>query len=851
MAKTKKKSPTKVQQKTKAVPESSKFNLFDELDKPKNIIIIFGLLFIALVFFYKPITIDGLDVQGSDVISNIGNTKQIKTFQEETGERALWNPYMFSGMPIYHRFGAVSWSLDTLINGLDVLIDWRIWYLWLGALGMFLLARYLGLNTLAGLTGAIGFILLPHFHALIVVGHFSKLRAIMWMPMVLLTFLVFINRRNLLSMLLFTLAFSLQIRTQHYQIIFYTILLLTFVGIVPYLNIIKEKNRKDFIRLNGLFLSSMILLILIVAQPLFVIRDYTPYSTRGGNATNIEQKAAEEDTKGVGFDYATNWSVSIPEFWDLIVPKFHGGTTQELYTGKSVPQLRNKIIPAYWGDMPFTQSYEYLSIILAFLALVAILFRWQKTIVKSLTFLTILALMLSLGKNFSPLYKLFFYYVPYFDKFRVPMMILTLVSFNICILAAIGLDFIFKNGLDTIAKQKNFYIFSGGLLIFLLIPYLIGSNFSLSSTSEYQRFAKQYDAEQAQQIITMLRDARLDILQASVLRSFLFLTIGVSLLILYLKKKEWKTLSILGLTLLVFFDLGLISYNYLDGKFLDKSKIEKQTYRENELDRIIKRDTSLYRVLPPIRGAATDSRWTYHYQSIGGLSAAKLQVIQDIFSNSIVVNALSDFPLNLNVISMLNGKYIVSNRRFLNPDLQFMGNIPQNNINLYMNNSVLPRAFFVDSVMVIEDGAERLKFMNSPIFFPKKIALLEEPLSEIIYKPDSSSAKISLFEPNKLIVDVYTDKTALLVLSEVYYPKGWKATLENGEGLKINKTNHILRSMVIPEGKHTITLEFKPSTYYAGIRISWVGLSIVYIGLLILLYRTYGEKIKGWFQKKP
>ena len=58
----------------------------------------------------------------------------------------------------------------------------------------------------------------------------------------------------------------------------------------------------------------------------------------------------------------------------------------------------------------------------------------------------------------------------------------------------------------------------------------------------------------------------------------------------------------------------------------------------------------------------------------------------------------------------------------------------------------------------------------------------------------------------------------------------------------IYKTNHLLRSVVVPAGEHTITFEFKPNTYYAGIRVSFVGILIVYGGLLFLLYREF---IKG------
>ena len=822
-------------------------DIIELLEQPRNIAIVFGILLLFLIFFYKPIALDGLEVSGGDYISNIGNTHQLKLYEKETGQRPLWNPFMFAGMPIYHRYGGVAWSLDTLIQKLDPILDWRIWYLWLGAIGMFLLIKFLGLSAVAGIMVGIAFILVPHFHALIVVGHFAKLRALMWMPLVLLTFLMFIKRRDWLSMFLFALAFALLMRTQHYQIIFYTLLLLLFMGIIPYIKFIREKNWGEVFKWHGMFLAAMFLVVLIVAQPLLVTRDYTPYSTRGGNAVKLHEDVAEKDKKGVGFDYATNWSYSVSEFWNLIIPKFHGGTSQELYTGDDVPQLRNRVIPSYWGELPFTQSYEYLSIILSFLALIAIVFQWQRPEVKSLTFLTIFALLLSLGKNFAALYKLFFYYIPYFDKFRVPMMILTLVTFNVCLLAAIGLNFILTERLNTQALQKKLYILSGIVLVILLIPLLFGSGFSLSQPNELQRYAAQYGSqEQAQQLMDWLKRARLEILRTSTLRSIGFFLVAAIGIVLVMLQKFRRDLLAVGLVLVVGLDLGLLTDSYLQGKFEDPKRAEAQAYQETNIDRRIKQDTTLHRVVPPLRALPRDSRWTYFHQNIGGYSAAKLQVIQDIIENNLYETPDRRLPFNLPVVSMLNGKYLALAQRLNHPDLQVLlqGAVRGQNLILYENKAVLPRAFFVDSVKVVSDGKERLRLMNRDDFNPRKVALLEEPLSISVEAPDSSFAEVprASFSPDRLIVKAYTDKTALLVLSEVYYPKGWKATLETGEELKIYKTNHILRSMVVPAGNHTITLEFKPKTYFAGVTASWVGLLLTYLGLAFFLWRTHGEK---------
>lgn len=845
------KSPKKSTRPSSKIPTSKKApqdGFMQQLETPRASWIGLGILFAIVLFLYSPMAFQGMDVQGSDVVSGIGNTKQIKTYEAETGIKPLWNPYMFAGMPIYHRYTAITWSADTLLFALTDLLDVRILFLLLGALGMFLLIRYLQQSTITALIAAAAFTLMPHFQALIVVGHFSKLRAIMWLPYVMLTFLILLEKRNLLSGLLFTTAFALMLRTQHYQIVFYGMLLLIFIGITPYVKLALEKKWGDFLRLNGLVVAAVVLVAMIVAQPLLPTRDFTPHSTRGGNAVNIQGPVSEQDKKGVGYDYATNWSYSAEEFWNLIVPRFHGGTSTEVYTGNAVSRFKNREIPAYWGDLPLTQSLEYLSVILAFLALIAIFFQWHNPLVKALTALTIFAILLSLGRNFSSLYKIFFYYLPFFDKFRVPMMILTLVSFNTCILAAIGIQEMFTRGFADKKRQKRLYILGAVYLVILSLPLLLGSSLALSPAGEVQRYTGQYGPDQARQLVELLKTARLDILQTSAIRTlFFFLMVG-GLIFMLLKDIGKKSYLLVGLLVLVTLDLGLVSAGYLKGQFVDLDRIEQQVYRENAVDQIIRNDAkeqgeSLYRVVPPIRSVASDSRWQYHHQSIGGYSPAKTQVIQDIITNNLITRTNPSMPINLNVLGLLNAKYLALSQRFPSlPELTYLGSDDNANIHAYRNEKALPRAFMVGETRVIEDGVERLKFMNTAEFDPSQTALLEAPLAAEIAAPDSNSyARVTDFKPNEMTLEVSTNTQTLLVLSEVYYPE-WTATTDDGQTLEIYKTNHIIRSMVVPAGKHTIHLNFYPVNYFTGVTISWIGWLIVYGGLLFFGFMAYRKK---------
>ena len=74
---------------------------------------------VLLVILLKPMVIDGLSPQGVDVVGSLGAKHQIKEYVKETGDRALWNPYLFSGMPEYHRIGPVTFSIDTILNNLS------------------------------------------------------------------------------------------------------------------------------------------------------------------------------------------------------------------------------------------------------------------------------------------------------------------------------------------------------------------------------------------------------------------------------------------------------------------------------------------------------------------------------------------------------------------------------------------------------------------------------------------------------------------------------------------------------------------------------------------------------------
>ena len=71
----------------------------------------------------------------------------------------------------------------------------------------------------------------------------------------------------------------------------------------------------------------------------------------------------------------------------------------------------------------------------------------------------------------------------------------------------------------------------------------------------------------------------------------------------------------------------------------------------------------------------------------------------------------------------------------------------------------------------------------------------------------------------------------LLVLSEIYYPAGWQATMD-GHPAEIHQTNYVLRSVAVPEGRHDVVMTFQPSSFTAGLLVSRIASALVLSGLI-------------------
>ncbi len=89
------------------------------------------------------------------------------------------------------------------------------------------------------------------------------------------------------------------------------------------------------------------------------------------------------------------------------------------------------------------------------------------------------------------------------------------------------------------------------------------------------------------------------------------------------------------------------------------------------------------------------------------------------------------------------------------------------------------------------------------------------------------NVRVVLYTPNRIDLTVDSSCDTTLMSSEVWYP-GWEAYVD-GEKVRIDKSNDVFRTLIIPKGKHTITYQYIPKIFMFGGVISL--LTVVFLFL--------------------
>jgi len=153
---------------------------------------------------------------------------------------------------------------------------------------------------------------------------------------------------------------------------------------------------------------------------------------------------------------------------------------------------------------------------------------------------------------------------------------------------------------------------------------------------------------------------------------------------------------------------------------------------------------------------------------------------------------------------------------------------------VYANVHAATRVRAVTEYRLVEGDDAALGMMLSDEFDPNRAVILAaEPKG---FEPGGTpKAPVLLERRTPLAVRCRLEGPSLLCLDELFYP-GWTAKID-GETTDIHRANVISRAVVVPAGRHTVTFDYRPKYFYAGLAISLLTWVAALTGITVLTLR--------------
>ena len=190
------------------------------------------------------------------------------------------------------------------------------------------------------------------------------------------------------------------------------------------------------------------------------------------------------------------------------------------------------------------------------------------------------------------------------------------------------------------------------------------------------------------------------------------------------------------------------------------------------------------------------------------------------------------------VLHSLNVKYVLVPRPFPLAMGEGFDEVYSNpHVTIYLNRNAYPRAYFADRAIGENVPANILRTVKARGFDGRRLALVEAwpaPAPELSPPEASDEVRYTRRSLNEIALATSTKGSRFLVLSEMFYP-GWRAYVD-GRETPLYRANYLFRGLVVPAGRHEVTMRFRPPVALAGCIVTGLSL-LVLAGLLIRLPR--------------
>lgn len=820
-----------------------------------HLVAVIGFLIISCIYFSPQL--QGKKVKAGDTISHRGMSKEIKDFQEETGERTLWTNAMFGGMPTY-QIGAYqpTNTLKYIEKTSNLFIARPIGYFFTMMLSFYVLMLLLGVNSWLSMIGAIAFSLTTNNLILFGAGHMTKIRTLGYFAFIFGGMILAFRKKHLTGAILFAVGLGINLYANHIQMTYYLFLSLIAYAIIE---LVRHSRAGELPAFGKAILYLGIAGVIAIgssASSLWTTYEYSKDTMRGDPILKKEVQVAESSSTTSGLDpsYAMQYSNGWLDLFASFIPRVVGGggservgtdsATSQFIRKNSGQTPRDLRLPLYWGPVGKQMSTAgpiYFGAAMFFLFILGMLvvkgpLKW------GVGAGVILTMLLSLGDSFWGFNQLFFDYFPLYNKFRTPNSVLTITSFLVPVLGTLAVSEIMKGKTSKQELLKSLYIATGVMAGICLFFALMGSSFlDFSNSIKDPSYESNYNLN-----LEALRADRASVMVADSWRSLLIILGTAGLLWAFLTDKIKSNILLAGLAVITIGDLWDVGKKYLGADdFVNQNNYE--SYKTpRKVDRELFKDTDPnFRVHDFTINPWNSSSTSYHHKTIGGYHPAKLQRYQDIieryissedralrnaFSQQGGYNAAMGVLANSTALNMLNAKYLI-----INPD---GAPVP--------NPSAMGNAWFVDGVKMVASANDEINQLRTENV--KTTAVIHDEYKDYIGGATfqkNGTISLTSYAPNHLTYQSNTTSDQLAVFSEVWYGpnKGWQAYID-GSPVDHIRANYVLRAMKVPAGQHTIEFKFDPKAYSIGKMITLICSLAILGAFLWLIWKSLAPALQ-------
>ena len=785
-----------------------------------------AILFISIIFFYPvwlqgklPLPADalvgahlpwlelewedypaGVPIKNQEITDSISQFYPWRSYVAEYWRAgkpaALWNPYMFNGVPFLASLHSASLYP---LNFLYLLFsDSMVWTLlvfsqiFFAALFMYLFLRELKLTKFACMFGAVTFTFSGYMVAWLefVTGG----QAGMWLPLLLFLVIKYFRLKSEKFLLCIPLVFFFIYTAGDFQVPLYISVI--YVLFTLYISFPKLELNKQYVKTFLKYQTMMLFGVLLSASQLL------PTIELYQNSIRIDDPYISHYFYGL-----MDWQKITNFLW----PDFFG----------------NVVTRNYWSRFGY---HEYLGFT-GILSLVFLGYSFFKKKTSEEKFFWIVLFVSFLILFPTPLGLL-----PY--QIGIPGLssssasrILFIIGFSISVLGSYGFSKWQKSKPLDIARATVY-----------LISITAGVAVGVSSAIYYMRQSPY--ASEVPLIANLMISIRNMIPSSLILLAFLFLILFFAYVPVKRLKNNSKFLSVLVILLVV---LEMLRFSWKNTPFSPKEFLYPTT---PTIDYLLKQDEP-FRIAGP--GIPLNYFMQYRISSVDGYDS--LYPAQNALWYSMMNNNNIKFPpgrygevqrFESPLLNYANLEFIIDYKK--NPSNRIPGEegvyleglindryelvFEEKRVGIFKNKNVLPKVWLTNNYEVLSDPENLVVTLTNLEDSEKKVWLEHSPVLEYDESQDLEYEILDFKQEfNEITFTIDSNQESLLFLSESYNP-GWKAVI-NGQPVEIYRANFIFQSIIVPSGKSDVKFVYYPNSYKYGRNISLSMLIVLMVYLFI------------------